>query len=170
MLGVLPGVIGTIQATEALKLILGIGEPLVGRLLVYDALKMRFRELKLPKDPDCPICGDRPTITDVARDRRVLRRGDAGAAKATVAEMTVRELKARIDAGRAPLILDVREPFEAAICSLPGARFDPARRAAAAPRRARSQPPRSSSSASPDGGARSAVGMLRESGFTGRST
>src|SRR3954454_11337790 len=63
VLGVLPGVIGIIQATEALKLVLGIGKPLVGRLLIYDALKMRFRELRLPKDPDCPICGARPSIT-----------------------------------------------------------------------------------------------------------
>src|SRR5687767_1466844 len=65
VLGVLPGVIGTIQATEALKLVLGIGEPLIGRFLVYDALKMRFRELKLRKDPDCPICGTRPAITEL---------------------------------------------------------------------------------------------------------
>ena len=112
VLGVLPGVIGTIQATEAIKLILGAGDPLIGRFLVYDALKMRFRELKLPKDPDCPVCGTHPTITG-------LREYAASCAPAG-SEMTVKELKARIDAGTAPVILDVREPSEAAICRLPG--------------------------------------------------
>ena len=73
MLGVLPGIIGTIQATEAIKLILGIGEPLIGRFLVYDALRMRFRELRLPKDPDCPVCGDRPTITALREYEGYLR-------------------------------------------------------------------------------------------------
>ena len=63
MLGILPGIIGLMQATEAVKLILGIGEPLVGRLLLYDALAMRFRELKLRRNPECPVCGDHPTIT-----------------------------------------------------------------------------------------------------------
>jgi adenylyltransferase/sulfurtransferase len=63
VLGVLPGIIGVIQATEAIKLITGIGEPLIGRFLIYDALKMRFRELKVPKDPDCPVCGPNPTVT-----------------------------------------------------------------------------------------------------------
>ena len=63
MLGILPGIIGLIQATEAVKLILGVGEPLVGRLLLYDALAMRFRELKLRRNPECPVCGDHPTIT-----------------------------------------------------------------------------------------------------------
>ena len=121
VLGVLPGIIGTIQATEALKLILGIGDPLVGRFLVYDALKMRFRELKLPKDPDCPVCGVRPTITTLRESGRVC---DARSSSAGP-ECSVRELKARIDAGRAPVILDVREPSEAAICSLPGARLIP---------------------------------------------
>ena len=122
VLGVLPGIIGTIQATEALKLILGIGEGLIGRFLVYDALKMRFRELKLPKDPDCPICGPRPTITELRESAAYCtpREPDAGADA-----MTVGELKARIDAGRAPVILDVREASEAAICSLPGARLIP---------------------------------------------
>src|SRR3954466_5022900 len=63
VLGVLPGIIGMIQATEAVKIILGIGEPLIGRFMIYDALKMRFRELKLRKDPDCPVCGTHPTVT-----------------------------------------------------------------------------------------------------------
>src|SRR6188768_382581 len=88
VLGVLPGVIGTIQATEAIKLILGAGDPLIGRFLVYDALKMRFRELKLPKDPDCPVCGTRPTITGLHEY--------AGYCAPAGAEMTATELKARI--------------------------------------------------------------------------
>jgi sulfur-carrier protein adenylyltransferase/sulfurtransferase len=128
VLGVLPGVIGTIQATEALKLILGIGEPLVGRFLVYDALTMRFRDLKLPKDPDCPVCGVHPTITELRESDGYCRteRGDnrhASQTKGTTSEMTVRELKARMDGGRAPVILDVREPSEAAICRIPGSRL-----------------------------------------------
>jgi molybdopterin/thiamine biosynthesis adenylyltransferase/rhodanese-related sulfurtransferase len=120
VLGVLPGIIGTIQATEALKLILGIGESLIGRFLVYDALKMRFRELKLPKDPDCPVCGPRPAITTLRESAASCDTRGSGAP-----ELSVRELKARIDSGRPPLILDVREPSEAAICGLPGARLIP---------------------------------------------
>jgi adenylyltransferase/sulfurtransferase len=128
VLGVLPGVIGTIQATEALKLILGIGEPLIGRFLVYDALKMRFRDLKLRKDPDCPICGAHPTITElreVGAFCEGVRPGTdpalAGVRPGSDPAMAPSELQARLDAGTAPVILDVREPFEAAICSLPGA-------------------------------------------------
>ena len=106
VLGVLPGIVGTIQATEAIKLILGVGDPLVGKLLVFDALRMRFRELKLPKDPECPICGRRPTITSLR---------ETGVLCETRGEMTVAQLKARLDAGHAPVILDVREPHEVAI-------------------------------------------------------
>ena len=119
VLGVLPGVIGTIQATEAIKLILGAGEPLVGRLLVYDALKMRVRDLKLPRDPDCPICGTHPTITTLQETSAPC---DAAIA---LHDMTALTLKARIDAGTAPVILDVREPFEVSICRIPGARHIP---------------------------------------------
>ena len=127
VLGVLPGVIGTIQATEVIKLVLGVGDPLVGRFLVYDALRMRFRELRLPKNPDCPICGPRPTITEL-RDSGgycATRNGDRRLFSQPGEAMTPRELKARIDAGTAPLILDVREPSEAAICGIPGARLIP---------------------------------------------
>jgi len=121
VLGVLPGVIGTIQATEAIKLLLGIGEPLVGRFVVYDALRMRFRELRLPKDPDCPICGTRPTITALRETGAYC----SAQIERTTGEMTVGQLKARIDAGTAPVILDVREPAEAAICCISGARLIP---------------------------------------------
>ena len=125
VLGVLPGIIGTIQATEAIKLILGIGDPLVGRLLVYDALKMRFRELKLPKDPACPVCGTRPTITALHEYEHYCTPGGEPGTEGATPATTVRDLKARIDAGQPPVILDVREPSEAAICSLPGARLIP---------------------------------------------
>ena len=100
VLGVLPGIIGTIQATEALKLILGIGDPLIGRFLVYDALKMRFRELKLPKDPDCPVCGA------IRRSRRCASRArgpcERDGGQVALSEMTVTDLKASIDAGPRP--------------------------------------------------------------------
>jgi len=160
VLGVLPGIIGTIQATEALKLILGIGEPLVGRFLVYDALKMRFRELRLPKDPDCPICGPRPSITTL-RESAASCVVPAGGAH----EMSVGELKARIDSGQLPLILDVREPFEAAICALPGARLVPL---GELPRRLHELDPSADIVVHCKSGGRSAraVAMLREKGFT----
>ena len=128
VLGVLPGIIGTIQATEAVKLILGIGEPLVGRFLLYDALRMQFRVIRLPKDPDCPVCGDHPTIRelracdDASRCAPAQPQGTPVAASgATEGDMTVAELKARIDRGDAPLIVDVREPAEFEICRIPGA-------------------------------------------------
>jgi molybdopterin/thiamine biosynthesis adenylyltransferase/rhodanese-related sulfurtransferase len=158
VLGVLPGIIGTIQATEALKLILGIGEPLIGRFLIYDALKMRFRDLKLRKDPDCPICGSQPTITS-------LQEYAAYCAPAAATDMTVTDLKARIDAGSAPVILDVREPSEAAICSLPGAVLIPL---GELPRRLAELDPAAELVVHCKSGARSAraVEMLREKGFT----
>jgi sulfur-carrier protein adenylyltransferase/sulfurtransferase len=160
VLGVLPGIIGTIQATEALKLILGIGDPLIGRFLVYDALKMRFRELKLPKDPDCPVCGVRPTIT-------TLRESAAACDTRTVAvhELSVRDLKLRIDAGRAPIILDVREPAEVAICRISGSRHIPL---GELPRRLGELDPFSEVVVHCKSGGRStrAVALLREKGFT----
>ena len=129
VLGVLPGIIGTIQATEAVKLILGIGEPLVGRFLLYDALRMQFRVIKLPKDPDCPVCGSHPTIRELrAYDEasrcappQTQRTAMASQSGAPADDMTVTELKARIDRGDAPLIVDVREPVEFDICRIPGA-------------------------------------------------
>jgi sulfur-carrier protein adenylyltransferase/sulfurtransferase len=128
VLGVLPGIIGTIQATEAVKLILGIGEPLVGRFLLYDALRMQFRVIKLPKDPDCPVCGSHPTIRELrAYDGTSpcappqTQRTPMALSGATEGDMTVTELKARIDRGDAPLIVDVREPAEFEICRIPGA-------------------------------------------------
>lgn len=109
VLGVLPGIIGTIQATEALKVLLGIGEPLVNRLLIFDALAMTFRELKWRRDPECPVCGNRPA-----------NQPDVTAEEPTMQEITPAELKKRLDAGDDVMVVDVREPHELAICSLPG--------------------------------------------------
>ena len=126
VLGVLPGIIGVIQATEAIKLILGVGEPLIGRFLIYDALKMRFRELKLRKDPECPVCGTHPTVTKLIDYEQFCGiRPEPAAAQATGAgvnqfETTSVDLKKRLDAGDDVFILDVREPNEYQICRIPG--------------------------------------------------
>jgi adenylyltransferase/sulfurtransferase len=123
--GVLPGIIGVIQATETLKLVLGAGEPLIGRFLIYDALRMRFRELKLRKDADCPVCGTHPTVTtliDYEQFCGVAPHQLAAAAQpATSADaLTARELKAELDRGEVLQIIDVREPQEFQINRLPG--------------------------------------------------
>jgi adenylyltransferase/sulfurtransferase len=124
VLGILPGLIGVIQATETIKLILGKGEPLVGRLLLVDALNMRFRELKLRRNPECPVCGDHPTVTKLIDYEQFC--GIAPAAKEETAlkngipQMSVKELKQRMDAGDDLLILDVREPFEYQIANIGG--------------------------------------------------
>lgn len=132
VLGVLPGVIGVIQATEAIKLITGIGEPLIGRLLLYDALEMRFRELKLRKDPACPICGENPTVRELidydAFCGLPARDGAAPAAHHGVPEITVQELRERIAQGLEKtntLLIDVREPYEWEIAHLDAARLIP---------------------------------------------
>jgi molybdopterin/thiamine biosynthesis adenylyltransferase/rhodanese-related sulfurtransferase len=123
VLGVLPGVIGTIQATETIKLVLGKGEPLIGRLLLYDAWRMRFRELKLRRDPACPVCGDRPTIRELIDYEQFCGVRPAAASPAALPpelEVTVEELNARLSSGTAPAIVDVREPQEFQICRIPG--------------------------------------------------
>lgn len=127
VLGVLPGVIGIIQATEAIKLILGAGQPLVGRLLLYDALQMRFRELKLRRDPECPICGDHPTIhalIDYDQFCGVVPARTQPTAGG-VPEVTVEELKAKLDRGEDVHVLDVREPNEYQICRIAGSTLIP---------------------------------------------
>ena len=128
VLGVLPGIIGTIQATEAIKLVLGIGEPLVGRFLIYDALRMRFRELKLSKDPQCAVCGEHPTIRELKAYEGYCTLNlpaEAGSHKNGNMDITVKELKERMDRGDAPTLIDVREPHEAEICRIPGATLIP---------------------------------------------
>ena len=128
VLGVLPGIIGTIQATEAIKLILGVGEPLIGRFVIYDALRMRFRELRLPKDPECAVCGEHPTITDLVEYEGYCTTVSTPptplkgpTTSATGMDITVKELKERMDRGDAPTVIDVREPHEHAINNIPGA-------------------------------------------------
>jgi len=128
VLGVLPGVIGVIQATETVKLMLGIGEPLIGRFLIYDALKMRFRELKLKKDPDCPVCGTHPTVTkliDYEQFCGIHPEPQQAAATGNPWEITAVELKRQMDAGEDPFILDVREPNEYQINRIPGSTLIP---------------------------------------------
>src|SRR5579872_4648929 len=122
VLGILPGTIGLIQATEAVKIILGIGDPLVGRLLLYDALGMRFRELKLRKNPECPVCGDHPTVTKLIDYVEFcgVRGEEVPAPETTVPEITPRELKTRLDRGDDIYVLDVREPHEYQICNIGG--------------------------------------------------
>jgi len=124
VLGILPGLVGVIQATEAIKLILGKGESLVGRLLLVDALNMRFRELKLRKNPECPVCGPHPTVTKLidyqqfcgiqpeTKEEKVLKNG--------IPQLAVKELKRRIDAGEDVFVLDVREPYEYQIANIGG--------------------------------------------------
>ena len=123
VLGVLPGIIGTIQATEAIKLALGQGRTLVGRFLVFDALAMTFRELKLRRDPDCPVCGTAPTIRQL-RDYDEYCDGVRPAPE-ELENVTVEELKSRIDQKADFVLVDVREPNEAQICSIPGAQLIP---------------------------------------------
>ncbi len=125
VLGVLPGLLGMIQAVETLKLLLGVGEPLLGRLLMVDALSMQFREVGLRRNPDCALCGPRPTITrlsDVGRDCDepvVSSRPVSAAAGPPSPEISVQELKALRDSGERFVLLDVREPYEHAIADLP---------------------------------------------------
>jgi sulfur-carrier protein adenylyltransferase/sulfurtransferase len=120
VLGVLPGIIGTIQANEAIKLILGAGEPLIGRLLYFDALKMKFREFNLRRDPECPVCGDSPTITEPIDYEQF-----CGVSTNVVPTVSVRELKQKLDARENFQLLDVREPFENEIASIDSARLIP---------------------------------------------
>jgi sulfur-carrier protein adenylyltransferase/sulfurtransferase len=124
VLGILPGVVGGIQATEALKILLGVGEPLVGRLLLYDALAMRFDELKLRPDPECPLCSPKATIHEL-QDYPAFCGTGRGDEAAAVEEIGARELKRRLDAGEELEIIDVREPHEWAICRIEGARLVP---------------------------------------------
>jgi len=123
VLGILPGLVGVMQATEVIKLILGTGDPLIGRLLLIDALGMKFRELRLRKNPDCPACGNHPTITKLIDYNEFCGiRGEETpvAATAGIPTMQVEELKRRLDAGENLFVLDVREPHEYQICNIQG--------------------------------------------------
>jgi adenylyltransferase/sulfurtransferase len=123
VLGVLPGVIGTLQATEAIKLIAGIGEPLVGRLLLYDALKMRTRQIVLPRDPACPVCGRRAVNSDPRRVRPRLRTRISNRRVHPIdqIDLSPSELGAWRDARVPHMLVDVREPSEHAVTAIDGA-------------------------------------------------
>jgi adenylyltransferase/sulfurtransferase len=127
VLGILPGVIGVIQATEAVKLILGRGEPLIGRLLHYDALQMKFREFKVRRNPKCPICGDQPTIKQLIDYDQFcgIRGQETVKPTASGNDVTVEELKQRLDRGEEVFVLDVRNPPEYAICRIEGSTLLP---------------------------------------------
>ena len=128
VLGVLPGMIGVMQAIEAVKLIVGIGEPLIGRLVHFDAMKMKFREFKLRRDPKCPVCSENPTITDLIDYDQfcgVPQGGGAAPSYEPVPTITAVELKRRLDAGDDILLLDVRETYEYDIARVPGTRLMP---------------------------------------------
>src|SRR6202795_821735 len=121
VLGILPGLVGVMQATEVIKLILGKGESLIGRLLLIDALNMKFRELKLRKNPDCPACGTHPTITKLIDYNEFCGiRGEEKPVETLVGDVQVEELKRRLDAGENLFVLDVREPHEYQICNIGG--------------------------------------------------
>src|ERR1700722_16555633 len=122
VLGVLPGIVGSIQAMETIKLILGRGDSLVGRLLLFDALGMKFRELKLRKNPNCPMCGEHRTIKKLIDYYEFcgVRGEEAPTPDLAFPEITPKELKARLDKGDDLFILDVREPHEYQICNLHG--------------------------------------------------
>jgi sulfur-carrier protein adenylyltransferase/sulfurtransferase len=130
VLGILPGLIGVVQATETVKLILGVGKPLIGRLLLYDALEMTFREMKVRKNPKCPICGPNPTIQALIDYQEFC--GVAGASSTPAAangsaldEIAPRELQALFESKQPPLVLDVRNPEEIAICRIAGSTVIP---------------------------------------------
>lgn len=138
VLGVLPGTIGTLQATEVIKLILGIGDPLIGRLLLYDALDMTFEQIILPRRADCPVCGANPTITELIdyeafcgmpayeRSTPDTEHSDHVPHSATPqSDITVYDVKARLDANASLVLLDVREQVELTICGLPNAQHLP---------------------------------------------
>jgi adenylyltransferase/sulfurtransferase len=124
VLGVLPGIIGTLQALEAIKLLIGIGDPLLGRLLHFDALKMKFREFNVRRDPACPVCGANPSITEPIDYEQFC---GANAEPARMPSINVQDLKRKMDAGEKFLLIDVREPFEYEIARIDGAKLIPLR-------------------------------------------
>ncbi len=128
VLGILPAVIGSIQATEAVKIVLGKGDSLSGRLLLYDALNMRFRELRLRRNPECPVCGDNPTVRELIDYQQfcgIPQQAQEEAAQERLPEIAPADLKARLDAGDDLFVLDVREPHEFEIARIPGTTLIP---------------------------------------------
>ena len=165
VLGILPGIIGLVQATEAVKLILGVGEPLVGRLMLYDALAMKFRELKLRRNPECPVCGDHPTITKLIDYQEFCGIPQHAPEPALVeGDLTPKEVKALLDRGEKFQFIDVREPHEYQICSIPGTKLIPL---GELPKRLNELDPNAELVAHCKSGVRSgkAIDLLKQSGF-----
>jgi adenylyltransferase/sulfurtransferase len=165
VLGILPGIIGVIQATEAVKIILGVGETLKNRLLLYDALDMRFRELKLRRDRNCPVCGDHPTVTKLIDYQEFCGiRPMASQPAATDGVIEPIEVKAKLDRGDRFTLVDVREPYEYQIARIPGAKLIPL---GDLPKRLNELDPNAEVVAHCKSGARSqkAVDLLKQSGF-----
>jgi molybdopterin/thiamine biosynthesis adenylyltransferase/rhodanese-related sulfurtransferase len=127
VLGILPGLVGCIQATEAIKILLGAGSTLVGRLLLYDAMQMKFQEFKIRRNPKCPLCGDHPTIDKLIDYDQFcgVRPPEPEVKTVSTSEITVHELKRRLDAGEKLTIVDVRNPEEYQICKIPGSKLLP---------------------------------------------
>lgn len=166
VLGILPGLVGLIQATEAIKLILGSGDPLIGRLLLVDALGMKFRELKLRKNPECVVCGTHPTVTKLIDYEEFcgLRGQEKPVNQPGVPEISVEELKKKLDAKEDIFVLDVREPHEYKICNING-HLIPLNDL---PKRVQELDPAKEMVVHCRSGVRSAkaVGFLRQAGFT----
>jgi len=165
VLGVLPGIIGSLQANEAIKLIVGEGEPLIGRLVLFDALKLKFRELKLRKNPECPVCSDSPTVTELIDYEEFCGLQPVAEAPASSdIDVTPLELKAWRDEGRPLVLLDVRSPEERAICSIEGSLLIPVQQL---PQRLSELDPARTIVVHCHHGPRStrAVHLLRDSGF-----
>jgi sulfur-carrier protein adenylyltransferase/sulfurtransferase len=166
VLGILPGMIGVIQATEAVKIILGIGETLKNRLLLYDALDMRFHELKLRRDRNCPVCGDHPIVTKLIDYQEFcgVRPLAASQPAATDGVIDVTEVKAKLDRGDRFTLIDVREPYEYQIARIPGAQLIPL---GELPKRLNELDPEAEIVAHCRSGVRSqkAVDLLKQNGF-----
>jgi len=169
VLGILPGLIGVVQATETVKLLLGTGRPLAGRLLLYDALEMSFRELQVRRNPKCPICGPNPTITGLIDYQEFCGVPRVEATPASGVQesdaISPKELKALLDRGEAPCVLDVRNPEELAICRIPGTKVIPLPEL---PARLSELDPTAPMIVHCKSGARSAkaITLLREAGFS----
>lgn len=170
VLGVLPGIVGAIQANETIKIILGAEDILVNRLLLFDAWQMKFREMKLRKDPNCPVCGDNPTVTQLIDYEEFCGlRAKPQAASPELEEITATELKRRIDDGRDTQIIDVREPFEFEIARIPGTKLIPLGEVA---KRMSEIDPSRETVVHCKAGVRSAkaIAALKQAGFQGRLT
>ncbi len=164
VLGILPGLIGVIQATEAVKIILGVGETLKNRLLLYDSLNMRFREVKLRRDRNCPVCGDHPTITKLIDYQEFCGIRPPANQPATDGVIEPTEVKAKLDRGDRFTLIDVREPYEYQIARIAGAKLIPL---GDLPKRLNELDPDAEVVAHCKSGARSqkAVDLLKQSGF-----